>query len=412
MLNLKSLTRVGIVLCFICMVSSCNTNQESSGDLITIDVEAAFDSPHKEINLSEIVKNIEYVKLETQENCFVGKDAIPMSISENYLLINQVKPQRILLFTRSGKYLNDIGAAGRGPGEYTGVSILQISPNENQVLLRDYGKNILIYNIDGKFEQSLNLANVGIGGPSFNSKGEIIVFKARNQLPKAGGNQILICDSDLKLIDSCLYSDYDPAPPQEFVFDEMISNNVDLFYTNKGNDTLYQITDQREIYPENILDLGRYAVPPENITYDEMGDYMANLNFTSTPQYYLRTFFNDPKIRRGRSYFVFNKKTHVSLFLKTHEIFTPNGVSKSKMPINDLDGLANPNLFYTSSIRGSKSEVISVDKLEIPDVQEYFDTKIIEPDKLATDKFYNRVKKLLDESTIEDNPIIRICYLK
>ena len=59
-----------------------------------------------------------------------------------------------------------------------------------------------------------------------------------------------------------------------------------------------------------------------------------------------------------------------------------------------------------------RNDVYCMGKLEIPNVKDYFNTAIIEPDKLVTQKYYNRVKKLLDESDIEDNPIIRICYLK
>jgi len=115
----------------------------------------------------------------------------------------------------------------------------------------------------------------------------------------------------------------------------------------------------------------------------------------------------------GKSYFVYNKKSKESYFLKKHEIFTPQKVSTSTMPINDLDGLKDPYLYSVMATSSNKkNEVYNMSILAIPDIMEYFDTKIIEPDKLATQKYYNRVKKLLDESTIEDNPIIRICYLK
>ena len=405
-----------VIAMLLAIVFSCDNTQSSNDEITTINVENAYNKPHREVMLSEFVKDIEYIKLETNKNCFMGQSAYPQDVSDQYLLFVQYRPQRIMLFSRDGKYLNDIGEFGNGPGEYTNCDIPEISPDEKYILFKESRSTIYIYNIDGTFHKKRKIPVNRLTGLGYTSNGLIAVFKERMELPDQGGCQMYLYNNDLSINDSMLYSTQDQQGTLMLGWDKLITNGSEMYFQNRLNDTIYNISASGEIYPEVVMKLGAYCVPSIDTPTEQQYDYMHMINFTSSPSYYLITFFGDPKFKQppriGRAYLVYNKQTEESYFLKEHEIFTPEKVSTSRMPNNDLDGLFNPTLFFSSTLSNTKNEVYCMDKLEVPDVMDYLSAAIIEPDKLVTQKYLERVKSIIDESEIEDNPIIRICYLK
>ena len=89
--------RLALLCGFVGCLFSCNNNQDSSTDLIKIDFEKAYHEAFRDVFLSEYVKKVEYVKLETTPNCLLGSISVPV-ISENFILIYQHQPLRLLLF--------------------------------------------------------------------------------------------------------------------------------------------------------------------------------------------------------------------------------------------------------------------------------------------------------------------------
>ena len=68
-----------------------------------------------------------------------------------------MEAQTYKLFDRSGKFLCNVGAVGRGPGEYA-ISIYDdiIDDNNELIYIAPYiGNNILVYNTSGKFLKNL-----------------------------------------------------------------------------------------------------------------------------------------------------------------------------------------------------------------------------------------------------------------
>ena len=82
----KTFSRFGVILTLLLSIYSCNTTQDSSTDLITIDVEKAYNEPQRGIKLSEVVEDIEYVKLETNPECLIGR-VFGVAISDNFIAV-------------------------------------------------------------------------------------------------------------------------------------------------------------------------------------------------------------------------------------------------------------------------------------------------------------------------------------
>lgn len=175
MLIRKSLTRMGIVLCFIFVITSNNNAQDFSTDLITIDVEKVYKEPKRTMMLSKAVKKIEYVKLETSPDCLIST-ATTINVSADYIIIYNSRPERILLFNRAGEFLNEIGRKGNGPGEYSRMrrSSLEISLDQKFISIASMtNSSIHQYEIDGSFDKRIKgpaYVNEGLGYTGVNGK--------------------------------------------------------------------------------------------------------------------------------------------------------------------------------------------------------------------------------------------------
>lgn len=105
-----------------------------------------------DLELSDIVDNCEMVKLETTSKSILGNIHYAC-VSENYIAINTYdRPQLpVKLFKRDGTYLRDIGAIGKGPGEYTSIYGTQIDENANRIYITPFAnaQHILVYDLEG-----------------------------------------------------------------------------------------------------------------------------------------------------------------------------------------------------------------------------------------------------------------------
>ena len=70
----------------------------------------------KPLLLSDIVKDVEYVKLETQDSILVGDIKQPKR-TEKFVFIYSRNQNHVMMFDTSGKFIRKIGRVGQGPGE-------------------------------------------------------------------------------------------------------------------------------------------------------------------------------------------------------------------------------------------------------------------------------------------------------
>ena len=97
------------------------------------------------------LENISLISLETNESCLI-KSVFTIRFSKDYIFI-QNHLYNVLMFDRNGKFLRQIGARGRGPGEFRTVFSFNITNDE--VLIND-GWKINIYSFDGEFLRSID----------------------------------------------------------------------------------------------------------------------------------------------------------------------------------------------------------------------------------------------------------------
>ncbi|WP_338394723.1 6-bladed beta-propeller [Fulvitalea axinellae] len=135
------------------------------------------------IPLSDLVDKIDFVRLETTEESYLGKWP-GFNVTKKYLGARENRAT-YKLFDRKGKFIKEFGAVGKGPGEYTTLSADKIDDETGDVFLLPWNrKELLRYGKDGKLKNPIPLKYGTVKG-SFDIKGDevsvvTIAFRPEN----------------------------------------------------------------------------------------------------------------------------------------------------------------------------------------------------------------------------------------
>jgi hypothetical protein len=134
---------------FCCFVVSCQKNTKT--DFYLTDNDSIFVDLSRTdfLNYSEIADSINYLSLETTEDCLLG--IITGSQYVNGIWYISDRTFSIYLFDCNGKYINKLNSIGRGPGEYTFIQSFAVD-SKNHIHILDLNiKKILEYNSDMEY---------------------------------------------------------------------------------------------------------------------------------------------------------------------------------------------------------------------------------------------------------------------
>jgi hypothetical protein len=161
--------KINILLIFTLTLFSCNSKTEKNKEQIIvpkvdlssikiiedkypklIDIDRDFKNK-KELRLSDIALDIEYVKLEAGTDSYIGGGNSTIYVDNKYIYIYNQK--RLLQFSRNGKFVKEIGRNGRGPGEFPGIKGFTIDKKKKSIyIIANYLANVLEYNCEsGEF---------------------------------------------------------------------------------------------------------------------------------------------------------------------------------------------------------------------------------------------------------------------
>lgn len=151
-----------------------NAAPENKGPQV-INLEEAISQPSEDVPLSEAVRELRIVPLETTAECLVGNvESIQIMGDDIFVLDLQ---SGILRFSKDGKFLNKIGTRGQGPGEYLYAKGLLTNEAAGEIGIQEssgVADMVKWYGLDGKFlrEQPAEkqLLYYGSNGYVFNFK--------------------------------------------------------------------------------------------------------------------------------------------------------------------------------------------------------------------------------------------------
>lgn len=131
------------------MFTACNSDKQEN----VYEVDTSIQAPIEEF----IKREIACVELETTAESMIGNIQSIEYDKDNIYIKPSYNAESILRFDRhTGKFINSIGRKGRGPNEYTHFLDFTIGDGKAYVLS---SKKIYVYDIDGKFQQTIDTAN-------------------------------------------------------------------------------------------------------------------------------------------------------------------------------------------------------------------------------------------------------------
>ncbi len=141
------ITLVAIGLLFL---SACQSEIQEKSDYVQIKV-GIPDLP-KPSMLSEIIKKVHIVPLETREECLMNFP-IQLEIHDDLIYLMMASHDKaVLVFNMEGKFQHAIGKKGKGPGEFTELQFFSVLPGANRIYLNDRGgRKTIEFDLKGNF---------------------------------------------------------------------------------------------------------------------------------------------------------------------------------------------------------------------------------------------------------------------
>jgi hypothetical protein len=261
-INFNSLTEISfyipiLILLVVLSLTNCGGNASSKIDsgvseVVVCDFSKVRDTIY--VPLSSLVESCDIVILENKPEALIG-NAWHTAISDDYIAVKSHESVPVRLFSKDGKYLRDIGAIGRGPGEYSSLYGLQFSPVGDMLYLLPFGTtdNILVYDLDGNHLNDIPLAYTQRKFKAkFSTDSVITIFS----MPFKNDPAI------------CYQQDYSGKVIQEVTspeylinssFDGELFSNLNYFndFFNTATDTLYNYdTENNRLVPRFTKDFG------------------------------------------------------------------------------------------------------------------------------------------------------------
>lgn len=263
---------IGIII----LVSCNNPKPSKSIDIKTqktieppyiIDLEKNLNKT-KSVLISNIGKKLEYIPLETTPKSLI-KRIYEIRFSGPYIFINDM--EKILQFSKDGKFVRQVGANGRGPGEYIHVISFCIDEIQKRIMIIAWGMSyILEFDFDGHYIRTFKTAFLS---PS-QSIGQILVRDTNSIVCRIGNVPNRTKDPSFSLI----ITDMQGIPNIKI----KIKNNLKresksglvigitplYFFNNKvhflefGIDTLSILKDSI-LEPYAIFNLGKMKMDPD-----------------------------------------------------------------------------------------------------------------------------------------------------
>ncbi len=279
-------TFIFIVIIFSLLAYSCKDHLKDqvgkkADTIISINPSDASD----EINLSEFVDSVKYIKLQTDSSCIIGH-AGQVIIKEKYIYIQDLAKQVVLIFDNKGDYVAEFDKIGRGPDEFIDFAPIIVDDKEEYISLATRtgkGYRYLTYtNIDFELIEDQPMPAVYAG---WHRKENNIHYFATQQGNVLLNDEIrnpamvMVKNGEIArvLFDNSLgdYRNYLAYFPSSEWFAK--NDKGELFVSFMFDNTFYQL-DGINVKPVFTVDFGKYGIDNKTIGSKTRRDQFNYLN--------------------------------------------------------------------------------------------------------------------------------------
>lgn len=394
---------------------SQEVNTPSEKSFYELDLSKDFSgSDNQTLLLSDIVEDVEYVKLETTDDCLLDSYVSLFTTDEDiYALNKNYTNEELFRFDRkTGRFISQIGSIGQGPKEMIKPSFV-FAKDSLVYVSSNISEKVYVYTNENQFVRSVPFCKDrssfedGIGETISVIDHQYIVRHPGQLQSQLNYNQYMAAEV-IDMNSNRLFAMRDTSD----VYGIMLSLDWDpvrwyykgnINFYNEPDRTVYAVTKD-SIIPRYHFNLGdnKWPVKSEKLTME----YIKHIKFKSfrETEDYLYLYWN----QREKGYFArFNKKTEKLDVQEQEKLWGRTWILKVPGLKNDIDG-CNLNVDFIRLMDEQSSIVVMISATGKEDyikvLKESQDVKF--PEKRQ------QLLKLLEEMGEEDNQILAIYKLK
>jgi len=232
------------VFAILIFCNSCNREKSIKMDkVLHIDlIPAKIDT---EGRLSEVVKSIRLIPLETKPECFIESVSRVFFGKKYIIFTTRGSKCDLMVFDTQGNFIRKIGRQGKGPGEYNHIREFSVLEDEEEIYVNNgLSGDIIAYSFDGSFIKKIDA--IPFSGQAIQISPVITAYSC-------------YLDYRIKIVNSSsgdtirhLPQSSNPEYSPPFLKG---SSHSGFFYTAYGQDTIW-IIETDTLYPAVTMDFG------------------------------------------------------------------------------------------------------------------------------------------------------------
>lgn len=144
-----------LTICLMCNSACTMQNKENTDSLPIADFGKEY--PEKDLLVSENAE-VEYIRLETTDEVLLdGIASLYLSVTDRFIVTNNMQEGRIFVFDRQGKHLHNFMRKGNSGEEFVFANKVRVDDKAEEIFVLDIRNKVLVYTLDGKFKRVLDI---------------------------------------------------------------------------------------------------------------------------------------------------------------------------------------------------------------------------------------------------------------
>ena len=282
----KLLLFLSILMFLQCKTS---TGKQGAGDLAEIDISQNY--PEREMYLQDIAQ-VEYIPLETNDNLLLGNTANIVYVSDNYIIVRNMREGDVFVFDGQGKSKFSFNNKGQSGTEYFVIYSMAFDEKAKEIYIADRfsaSPKFLVYAEDGKFKRSfpfpadflprdmysfddetlLVYDEFGMSTDNYSNKPYMLISKKDGSIVES--LDIFLSDRVSNRISIPIEVDGQPGiMPLTISIPNNRSDGKNFLIADWSSDTIYRFTPRKELLPVIIRNPSVQKNEPKIVISNEL----------------------------------------------------------------------------------------------------------------------------------------------
>lgn len=211
-----------------------------------IDSSAIYISNLINTEIPEVEKyhNISFIKLETKEDFLISHIDKIIEKDNKYYILDK-KFNQVFIFDFNGKFINQIGSIGKGPGELLSIEDISFNKDSTSVLLlSNNSMKISEYDLLGKYNKDIKI-DLFASKVATDKYNNLYLFTNKNVSPISKKYDLLKTDSSGRVNNRYFPFENNEDYAVDFAGFVISGINGDILFNNSYSDTIFSLYNQK-----------------------------------------------------------------------------------------------------------------------------------------------------------------------